>query len=650
MRLTNESESPPMNRTLTIRFLALLVVSSVAVTPHCSSTDVSADRVLPVEEWITNQLLLQQGCVDLNAYTGSTGNLISGRFLQSILTGNFVPSRSIIISNATVSGALDLSYAEIHYATSLRNCRFDGLVWFRGSVFLNGLNLGGSNAFTQPVHMEDARIRNNCSLRNATFDDTVFLNGMQIDRNLNLNGSHFKKDLRADELKVGGSLNITTVQFDGGCSLRYGQIANEIIESDPKNLPRAIFSDGINLYGTKVGGDAHFEYARVDGSVVFDGVQTKGKLFLDHAVFTGNISLSGAQIDKDFTLLGADFKGGFNAEGLQVGGYMEISDTRLGGDCSFRYAQITSEIRSSTNSPATFSNLLNLYGIKVGGDAHLEGAVLNGGVDFRNAQINGKLFMNDASVGATKNNPTLNFDNATIRIINFEGFDWPPDTNAVRLNNLSFTSIYAGTNDEDAPGTWAYLKTNLEVNSVYASDFYQELEGFFQREGRTFLADQVHIVHCRKEGVIHFRKNQPDTYLEYVWNVLSDVLLGYGRETERPFVLSVIIVMIGVLVFRKHNMAPRKLEKITFQPHGDKTAGVHLRHMRTERAGYPPYQNLLYSLDVFIPLIDLRMHESWEPKEGRHFVHIWVHIQRILGWILVPLWLAAVSGLVGNGH
>jgi len=75
---------------------------------------------------------------------------------------------------------------------------------------------------------------------------------------------------------------------------------------------------------------------------------------------------------------------------------------------------------------------------------------------------------------------------------------------------------------------------------------------------------------------------------------------------------------------------------------------------------YPAFNAVVYSIDVFLPIIDLHQQRYWLPNANRgHEVpllickckagallrwYFWAHI--ILGWVLSSLWIASVTGLV----
>jgi hypothetical protein len=56
-----------------------------------------------------------------------------------------------------------------------------------------------------------------------------------------------------------------------------------------------------------------------------------------------------------------------------------------------------------------------------------------------------------------------------------------------------------------------------------------------------------------------------------------------------------------------------------------------------------------YSLDVFLPIVDLNQESVWSPittKEYGDYVQYFIYIQILTGWIFTTLAVAAVTGLV----
>ena len=75
---------------------------------------------------------------------------------------------------------------------------------------------------------------------------------------------------------------------------------------------------------------------------------------------------------------------------------------------------------------------------------------------------------------------------------------------------------------------------------------------------------------------------------------------------------------------------------------------------------YQTFNAFIYSLDAFIPIVNLHQQNYWLPdtNKGRILkilgiqtrwgsllrIYLWVHI--CLGWIITSLWVAGLTGLV----
>jgi hypothetical protein len=62
----------------------------------------------------------------------------------------------------------------------------------------------------------------------------------------------------------------------------------------------------------------------------------------------------------------------------------------------------------------------------------------------------------------------------------------------------------------------------------------------------------------------------------------------------------------------------------------------------------PPwnYSPFWYRLDLFIPFVDLQAANIWMPKQDCRFTRLYVRLQKIFGWILIPICLAALTGII----
>src|SRR5262245_22839172 len=101
------------------------------------------------------------------------------------------------------------------------------------------------------------------------------------------------------------------------------------------------------------------------------------------------------------------------------------------------------------------------------------------------------------------------------------------------------------------------------------------------------------------------------------------LLVGYGRRPWQAGIPCVVVVALGCLVFSPQKMEPQKSED-------------------TLRV----YNRFWYSLGLFLPVVDLQADTVWKPKADHTFLRNYTRVHALLGWILIPIVLAALTGLI----
>jgi hypothetical protein len=148
---------------------------------------------------------------------------------------------------------------------------------------------------------------------------------------------------------------------------------------------------------------------------------------------------------------------------------------------------------------------------------------------------------------------------------------------------------------------------------------YSTLETYFKVHERPDFADDVFIEMKRRER----REVLNWSSARFWWNLVLDGIVGFGRHPERAFVWSAIPVVIGAFLFRRSKMELRKPECTNMY-----------------------YHPFWYSLDLLTPFIDLQSASEWMPKQK--WLYVYSRFHRILGWLLIPIGLAAITGIVGK--
>lgn len=148
----------------------------------------------------------------------------------------------------------------------------------------------------------------------------------------------------------------------------------------------------------------------------------------------------------------------------------------------------------------------------------------------------------------------------------------------------------------------------------YSPQPYMELEKFLRAHGNPNEADQAYIDMRRRERTLLSVWLRP-----FDW--FLDVLVGYGRRAWLAVIYALLLAVAGTAIFRPE-----------FMEHEDKATDTW-------------YNSFWFSLDLLSP-IDLGVSKKWRPKENKRWIRNYAQVHRVAGWILIPLILAAITGVI----
>ncbi|MEW2134187.1 oxidoreductase [Streptomyces sp. NPDC005435] len=224
------------------------------------------------------------------------------------------------LAGARISGALDLSDAEIGHGLRFEGC------WFEQGVGLYG-------AVTRTIEIERSRLPG-LDLTMARVSGRVALRRTVLTGTLSLVNAHLSGELL---------LSDAVVSHPGDWAL----VAGGLVMEGGLFCRRAVVHGGIRLLGAQLLGGLHMEHARLRQP---DGVA----LLADHAVvstmalsqgFTaeGTVSLRGAQVTDQLTLDGAVLRAGGTAldcARMQAGVFVFTPAERPSGAVDLRNARV----------------------------------------------------------------------------------------------------------------------------------------------------------------------------------------------------------------------------------------------------------------------------------------------------------------------
>ena len=209
----------------------------------------------------------------------------------------------------------------------------------------------------------------------------------------------------------------------------------------------------------------------------------------------------------------------------------------------------------------------------------------------------------------------VNLEHSRFVRLKFSGVSWPRDSQSVSLEGMKYEHIEA----DDGADSWEKLLEMAE-GARYNVSVYSNLEEFFRRQGLREQANKVFVARKRRE-----RRRIPRWAVHRkFWQYFLDYSVRYGRSPARALGWGAAIISIGCIVFAS--------------PFG--------MVLQDSKKAFSTYNPLWYSLDLFVPFIDLKAASLWVPVPEDSFGWFWMRIQQILGWVLIPTGLAAWMGII----
>lgn len=247
----------------------------------------------------------------------------------------------------------------------------------------------------------------------------------------------------------------------------------------------------------------------------------------------------------------------------------------------------------------------------------------------------------------------------------------PPPQSAPALSTVDARNDMAtpGANAPAAPPTMSQVSSSDDKNAPagtavpdpagrrYVTQPYTQLASVYRAIGQDEQANTVLVARAERIGEL-----APAFSAQGLWYRYLGRLIGYGYEPFRAIKIGLVIIAGGALVFsigaRRNLMAETKLAEQVLS--GEGQAGQ-------VSSTYPRFNALVYSLDVFLPFVDLNQVCYWipgekpsKPRKSRNclmhigpyslkwsaVLHSYLWFQTLAGWTLCTLLAAAVTGIV----
>jgi hypothetical protein len=397
---------------------------------------------------------------------------------------------------------------------------------------------------------------------------------------------------------------------------------------------------------TQSGTNVHRNGISIEHAVILDPLDLRGaevphETSLLECRFAGAADFSKIVFAKGFSLAGSSFGGSAHFSSMKVGRAAVFDQTSFGADVNAAQMEITSVFTAREAHFNSRTGAVDFTSLKTGGDAFFTRATFAGPVIFQSAHIaenwrlDGSLFTNanalvkfeEVKIGAATTfidarfAGYVSFKDARFAALDFSKVTWPANRDNhpwLWLNGMSYGRLSAGS-EKDSWQNMYDLVQRTAHGSAYSADVFVRLEEYYRNLGYARPANAFFRAQKRRE------REEVLTGFAWAWSFFLEQFVGYGRSPERAIFWSVVIIGIGCVMFRRDRMEAQKSEY-------------------TERK-YSPFW---YSVDVYLPIIKLHDAEIWKPKEDQVLTHVWRRIHTILGWALIPIAIAAWTGMLSH--
>lgn len=558
--------------------------------------------------------------------------------------------------DSEIAGRANFAGGQFADSADFRNTRFGGEADFSGAVF-EAEALFTYTKFDRTASFAQSR-RGEVKVPGATFADIAVFTGAQFASDAFFEGVKFtatNSPVSFSSVVFGGETAFDNVKFSGDANFVRAQFNSAATFTEAAFLNR---EQTAQFNSIKAGKTLNFTGARFAGTLDFTSAEAVGPVQFAGVVFGGDALFNAMSVQRHavFGPIGTNaptqFKKTADFIASHVGGQLDLAAARFDGDALFR--------------GATFQRGL-ILSWRPGLTGAVQAAEFRARADFRNVQAGervqfaGVTFHDTAAFDSTKWDVPIAFSDVRFRkgaSLTRAAFPQGADFSSARfegtldLTDSTFRTLRLTSLDQWTDGP-------IELRGASYDDFDGNvdalLEGFprvdrqaltrleksLRQMGRDDEADRVYLERQRRERVQNWAEH---SYGEWVFSALYGTLGNYGVRPYRLLVFSAVLIWLGALVFQLPGAVMRK----------DKLGAEALQPTKLSR-----FDALALSVCYFLP-IEFPLEDQWIAATTALTVRmpftrklvrlrpaaIANFVLRLSGWIVVPLSLAAVTGLL----
>ena len=624
-----------------ILFFCIIITENVSLAEDCSEITLPGQKCktkplsnwTPQEKWVWDQVC-EGKIADLNhrfgnektldpkkqeSWEGHENRILTPRFLRTILLFEpFVCShteRGVRIVGAWIKDSVDLAGGNIQCIlwiadslfgsyTNLSQTTFASLVSFVGSNFRYALNMDSSEfkrsllmreASFKEVNLGNAKIDGQLSLISSNFNGSLNMNAVKIGGSLLMTGRSKFKDVDLRGVEIGGQLTMNGSTFDGMLNMDSAKIEGIILMREGAKFKE------VNLRGVDTNGQLEINDATFDGLLYMNNAKIKGAILIGGGTNFQEVDLHGAEIGGQLSMCCSTFNCGLNMDSAIIKRdflvrYIKFSKTCKKKDEANKINMAFIQIDGSLDlKRANFPNLY-LLGANIGGELNITEP--NGTLNWLPGA---ELDLRNAKVARLVASPNL----YNLKNVNLNGFQYQSLGGFIQKQDDSLSS------DKTA----LFIKEWLSKSKIPSLVDYKELAQVLNSMGLREQARQISYEGQYRQMLYDWEIKH---YASAIWLTFLWVFIGYGYRVWYTLIWTSGFLLLGwYFALKSKIMLPNSKEILGFW----------------------------YSIDRFLPIIELRKLHYNIDLYGGYRIYFYVHT--LMGYLIITLLLAGLSGLVG---
>jgi len=507
----------------------------------------------------------------------------------------FITHKGLQVIGAKIEGSLDLSFAQMEFPLAFSRCAFMQAIRLDLAA-VRFLDLSGSSVSASQI-----------------WDDA---SGQEVTTALEARGLQVESDIwLSNGFSATGRVWLIGASIGGCLQCENGTFNNET---------------GIALGA---------EGAEIKGTVLLsNGFSAKGMVWLSGATIGGYLQCENGTFNNETGIAlgaeGAEIKGtvllrnGFSAKGMvwlsgaTIGGSLECCGGTFNNETGIALGAQSAEIKGDVS----LSN-----GFSAKGKVWLAGASIGLGLELR-------------AIGSGDMKLDLSF--ATTSTLVDEKDSWP-ETGKLNLDGFTYEKIFNGSPVKGSDRLDWIRRQNLKAS--FSPQPYEQAARVLRASGYEQAATEVLI--GKQEDL---RQYGNLSRIGWFWNWFLGHTIAHGYKPHYALYWATGFIAAGTALFGAgYAQDPRLISPANVAPF--EAAPATAPQLSED---YPKFNALVYSLDVFVPIVDFYQKSYWLPNANRGaeiplvFLktgallrwYFWLHI--VAGWVLTSLWVAGFTGLV----